>query len=135
MRGLEGSSRKTERVLVKSADKNSNLRFQKSRANAKVCILVFVQKIYFECYGMPLNDKYVSPGLQRNVHKKRKNINPVFPFLSSYPEVIKDDTGAENISIKGNEVWLEGVDEEAGPVSVDVHTVLLQELLLVSPAV
>lgn len=84
---------------------------------------------------MPVNDKYASPGLQRNLHKKRKNINPVFPFLSSYPEVIKDNTSAENISIKGNEVWLEGVDEEAGPVSVDVHTVLLQELLLVSPAV
>lgn len=47
MRGLEGSSRKTEVVLVKSADKNSNLRFQKSRANAKVCILLFVQKKIF----------------------------------------------------------------------------------------
>lgn len=84
MRGLEGSSRKTEVVLVKSADKNSNLRFQKSRANAKVCILLFVQKIYFECYGMPVNYKYVSPGLQRHLHKKRKNINPVFPFFSHH---------------------------------------------------
>lgn len=28
---------------------------------------------------------------------------------------------------------LEGVDEESGPVSVDVHAVLLQQLLLVSP--
>lgn len=102
----------------------------------KFAFCCLCKKIYFECYGMPVNYKYVSPGLQRHLHKKRKNINPVFPFFfSSYPEVIKDDTGAENISIKGNEVWLEGVDEEACPVSVDVHTVLLQELLLVSPAV
>ena len=48
--------------------------------------------------------------------------------------MIEDNPGAENICIQSDQVWLEGVDEESGPVSVDVHAVLLQQLLLVSPA-
>lgn len=54
-------------------------------------------------------------------------------FLT-YPEMVEDDPGAENISIEGDQVWLEGTDKEASLVSVDVHTVLLQQILLVSPA-
>lgn len=57
-----------------------------------------------------------------------------FAFLSSYPEVIEDDPCAENISVECNQVRLEGVDEESSPVFVDVQAVLLQQLLLVSPA-
>lgn len=48
-----------------------------------------------------------------------------FAFLSSYPEVIEDDPGAENISVECNQVRLEGVDEESSPVFVDVQAVLL----------
>lgn len=48
--------------------------------------------------------------------------------------MIENDPGAENVSIQSDQVWLEGVDKESGPVSVDVHAVLLQQLLLVSPA-
>lgn len=48
--------------------------------------------------------------------------------------MIKDDSGAENVSIQSDQMRLKGADEEAGAVSVDVHAVLLQQLLLVSPA-
>lgn len=54
--------------------------------------------------------------------------------ITSYPEVIEDNSCAENISVKRHQVWLEGVDEESCLVSVDVQTVPLQQLLLVPPA-
>lgn len=51
-----------------------------------------------------------------------------------YPEVVESDSGAQDVPVHRNEVWHQGVDEEAGTVTVDVHAVLLQQLLLVSPA-
>lgn len=53
---------------------------------------------------------------------------------SSYPEVVEDDPGAEHVSVQSDQVRLQGVDEEPGAVPVDVHAVLLQQLLLVPPA-
>lgn len=52
----------------------------------------------------------------------------------SYPEVIEHNSRAEDVPVQGDQVRLEGVDEEPGLVSVDVQTVALQQLLLVPPA-
>lgn len=52
----------------------------------------------------------------------------------SYPEVIEHNSRAEDVPVQGHQVRLEGVDEEASLVSVDVQTVALQQLLFVPPA-
>lgn len=69
---------------------------------------------------------------KQTIKKEIRNIQDLLE--NPYPEVIEDDSGAENISIESDQVRSEGVDEEPGPVSVDVHAVLFQQLLLVSPA-
>lgn len=54
--------------------------------------------------------------------------------MRSYPEVIEHDPRAQDVPVQGDQVRLEGSDEETGLVSVDVQTVALQQLLLVPPA-
>lgn len=48
--------------------------------------------------------------------------------------MIENHSCTEDVSVQGNQVWLERVDEESGLVSVNVHAVFVQELLLLSPA-
>lgn len=52
----------------------------------------------------------------------------------SYPEVIEHNSRAQDIPVQGDQVRLEGFNEETRLVSVDVQTVALQQLLLVPPA-
>lgn len=48
--------------------------------------------------------------------------------------MIEHNSGAQDVPVQRDQVRLEGLDEETGLVPVDVQTVALQQLLLVSPA-
>lgn len=48
--------------------------------------------------------------------------------------MIEHNSGAQDVRVQRDQVRLEGFDEETSLVSVDVQTVALQQLLLVSPA-
>lgn len=48
--------------------------------------------------------------------------------------MIEHHSRTEDVPVQGDQVRLEGVDEEPGLVSVDVQAVALQQLLLVPPA-
>lgn len=131
-------------VLVKTADKNSNLRFQRKveqmqrtiQSACETCECIFSAVACVEMWDMSRRFKRdLLKRLKRtSIATKTFSVNIYLSNLLSYPEVIKDDPSTEDISIESNQVWLERVDEETGLVSVDVHTVLLQQGLLVSPA-
>ena len=54
-------------------------------------------------------------------------------ILVPYPEVVEQHPGAQDVPVQADEVRLQGVDQQAGLVAVDVQPVLLQQHLLLPP--
>lgn len=85
-------------------------------------------------YGQTSVLSNIYPQHDCTVSKEQFGYNKTHLKASAYPQVVESNSCAEDVSVQGNQVRLEGVDEEPGLVSVNVHAVLLQELLLLSPA-